>query len=73
MNAGQRFFDLTTTGRRFRRKHHAAIVMGVCAGVADYLGVDRTVVRLAALLLLWLVTVPTLLAYLLLAWLGDSR
>jgi len=47
--------------------------MGVCAGVADYFSFDRTVVRLIALLLLWFFTVPTLLLYLLLTWLGDAR
>jgi phage shock protein C len=58
---------------RFRRNSGNAIVMGVCAGVADYFALDRTVVRLAALLLLWIFTVPTLLLYLLLTWIGDAR
>ncbi len=44
--------------------------MGVCAGVADYFSLDRGVVRLVALLLLWFFTVPSLLLYLLLACLG---
>lgn len=73
MNVRQRIFDTVGIERRFRRNHGAAIAMGVCAGVAGYLGVDRTVIRLAALLLLWFATVPTLLLYLLLAWLGDTR
>jgi phage shock protein PspC (stress-responsive transcriptional regulator) len=72
MNAARRVFNNTGAGGRFRRLHHRSIVMGVCAGVADYFAIDRTVIRLAALLLLWLVTVPTLLLYLLLAWLGDT-
>lgn len=72
MNVRQRIFDSAGIERRFRRRHDAAIVMGVCAGVADYLGLDRIVVRAVALLLLWFATVPTLLLYLLLAWLGDT-
>ena len=72
MNVSQRIFDTAGIERRFRRKHRAAIVMGVCAGVADYLGLNRTFVRVVALLLRWLVTIPALLAYLLLAWLGDT-
>ena len=72
MNVSQRIFDTAGIERRFRRKHRDAIVMGVCAGVADYLGLNRTFVRVVALLLLWLVTIPALLAYLLLAWLGDT-
>jgi phage shock protein PspC (stress-responsive transcriptional regulator) len=47
--------------------------MGVCAGLGDFFAVDRNIVRLVALLLLWLFTVPTMLLYLLLAWLGDTR
>ena len=72
MNVSRRIFDTAGMDRRFRRRHGAAIVMGVCAGIADYLGLNRTFVRVVALLLLWLVTIPTLLAYLLLAWLGDN-
>jgi phage shock protein PspC (stress-responsive transcriptional regulator) len=73
MNATHRLFSATGARGRFRRRHNCSIVMGVCAGVADYLSLDRTVVRLVALLLLWFVTVPTLLLYLLLAWLGDTQ
>lgn len=73
MNVSERIFDAAGIERKFRRNHGAAIVMGVCAGVADYLGLDRTVVRLVAVLLLWFATVPTLLLYLVLAWLGDTR
>ena len=58
--------------RRFRRRQDVAIVMGVCAGIADYFDIDRLVVRVVALLALWLFTVPTMLLYLILAWLGDS-
>jgi phage shock protein PspC (stress-responsive transcriptional regulator) len=73
MNAIGRLFNTAGAHGRFRRRHDVAIVMGVCAGVADYFALDRTVVRLVTLALLWFVTVPTLLLYLLLAWLGDSR
>jgi phage shock protein PspC (stress-responsive transcriptional regulator) len=33
--------------RRLYRKSEGQIVAGVCAGLADYLGVDVTIVRLA--------------------------
>jgi phage shock protein C len=72
MNAS-RFAEFSGAHGRFRRRPGNAIVMGVCAGVADYFSLDRTVVRLVALLLLWFFTVPTLLLYLLLTWLGDAR
>lgn len=58
---------------RFRCGRRNAIIAGVCAGVADYFSLDRNVVRLVALLLLWFFTVPTLLLYLLLGYLGGSR
>ena len=73
MSASRRYFSLSEAPRKFRRKLSDAIIMGVCAGVADYFSVDRTVVRLTALLLLWFFTVPTLLFYLLLAFLSDKR
>lgn len=72
MSATRRFFDTTAAQGKFRRNHRSGVFMGVCAGVADYLGLDRTVVRLVTLLLLWLAAAPTLLFYLLLAWLGDT-
>ncbi len=72
MNAS-RFAAFSCAHGKFRRRPGNAIVMGVCAGVADYFSLDRTVVRLVALLLLWFFTVPTLLLYLLLTWLGDAR
>ena len=73
MNATRRSYDLSGAHGKFRSSHRDGIVMGVCAGVADFFSLDRTVVRLVALLLLWFFTVPTLLLYLLLAWLGDTR
>jgi phage shock protein C len=73
MNTSRHYFNASGARGRFRRRHGDGIVMGVCAGVADYFSLDRAVVRLVALLLLWFFTVPTLLLYLLLAWLGDAR
>jgi len=73
MNTSHRIFDTSGAHGKFRRRHRGAIFMGVCAGLADYFALDRAVVRLVALLLLYFVTAPTLLLYLLLAWLGDSR
>jgi phage shock protein PspC (stress-responsive transcriptional regulator) len=36
--------------RRLTRRRDDRMVAGVCAGVADYLGVDPTLVRLATVL-----------------------
>jgi phage shock protein C len=38
----------TTTHRKLVRRTDDKMLAGVCAGVADYLGVDVTLVRLAA-------------------------
>ena len=40
----------TTTSRRLVRNTDEAMMGGVCAGVADYLGLDVTLVRVLAVL-----------------------
>jgi phage shock protein C len=50
-----------------------AWLAGVCAGVAAYLGVDRVVVRLAAVAGLVFFTLPTLTIYIALAILLPTR
>jgi phage shock protein PspC (stress-responsive transcriptional regulator) len=73
MTTSERIFRPTEFRRRFRRRHRDSIVTGVCAAVADYFSLDRTVVRLVALLLLWFFTIPTLLLYGLLTCLVEIR
>lgn len=51
-----------------------AKVKGVCAGIADYTGVDVLWVRIAAVLLTFMGGFPwTVIAYVLAAWLADSK
>lgn len=50
----------------YRDREHAWL-SGVCAGIARYLGVSRTVVRLVAVLAVIFFTLPTLAAYIALA------
>ena len=40
----------TSTARRLTRNTDDAMIGGVCAGVADYLGLDVTLVRVLAVL-----------------------
>ena len=47
----QRSADAGPGHRRLVRSRSNRIIAGVCAGLADYLGVDRTVVRLAFVVL----------------------
>ena len=52
--------------RLYRDPEHG-LVAGVCAGIADYLGIERIVIRLAFVLALVFFIVPAGLAYILLA------
>jgi phage shock protein C len=56
-------------GHRFRlwRDTDRGIVAGVCAGIADYLGIEPIIVRLAAVVGLVVFFVPTIIGYVILA------
>jgi phage shock protein C len=47
--------------------------MGVCAGIADYTGIDVTIIRLGMILLTLLGSGMTVIAYLAAAWLAPSK
>jgi len=57
------------SGHRFRlwRDTDRGIVAGVCAGIADYLGIEPIIVRIAAVAGLVLFFVPTMVGYVILA------
>jgi phage shock protein C len=57
----------TPSRLRLYRDSENGILAGVCAGIADYLGVERIVIRLAFVLGLVFFIVPAALAYILLA------
>jgi len=40
--------NTTTTSKRLTRRSNDRMIAGVCSGVADYLGLDVTLVRLLA-------------------------
>ncbi len=52
--------------RLYRDPEHG-LLAGVCAGIADYLGIERIVIRLAFVVALVCFIVPAALAYILLA------
>jgi phage shock protein C len=46
---------------------------GVCAGIADYTGIDVTVIRIAVIALTFLSGPWTFLAYILAAWMAPKK
>jgi phage shock protein C len=46
----------------YRNKKHQ-VIGGVCAGIADYFGISRLVVRLLLLISLFMFTLPTIVIY----------
>ena len=59
--------------RRLYRNPKRGWIAGVCAGLADYFGVGRCLVRVLVLVSLMLFTVPTFIAYLIAAMVLERR
>lgn len=57
---------------RLTRDADEGFLFGVCAGIARHLGLRPRTVRIATLVLLVFFTVPTVIAYALIAWLAPS-
>ena len=47
--------------------------LGVCSGIADYTGLDVTLIRIGAVLLTVLGSGMTIIAYMVAAWLAPSK
>ena len=61
-------------GKKFQLDRRNGKFMGVCAGVGNYLGIDPTIVRIAAVVVTLLGAFPwTLIAYGIAAWVGKPR
>lgn len=59
--------------RLYRRPKEESKVAGVCGGLADYLGINASFVRVCALLGLIMFTLPTLIGYFVLIAALDER
>ena len=57
----------TQSPHRLYRDPEHGILAGVCAGIADYLGIERIVIRLAFVVALVFFIAPAALAYIVLA------
>jgi len=73
MTVNRHHFRATKATDRLGRNRRDAMLFGVCAGIANFFTLDPTIVRISALLLLWIFTLPSLVLYLLLAVLAESR
>ncbi len=66
------WIDQRPSPNRLYRNMQKAKIKGVCAGVADYFGIDALPIRIGALIALFTVTVPTLIGYFVAVWLIDE-
>lgn len=64
---------MTSPRTRFYRDKQNAKWAGVCAGIADYTGLDVTVVRIAMVVLTFLTGPWTFLAYFLTMWMAPKK
>ena len=58
---------------RFYLDKARAKLMGVCAGVADYTGIDSTWVRIGAVLITLFAFPPLALVYLIVGWVAPKK
>jgi phage shock protein C len=58
---------------RLYRDTDNSVLMGVCAGIADYFGLPRWAVRLAAVFLLFAFTFMTVIAYVMLGFMLKPK
>jgi len=58
---------------KFYKDKRNGKVMGVCAGIADYTGLDVALVRILTFLALWLSGFSILPVYFIAGWIADDR
>ena len=64
---------MTVRSNAFRLNKSQGKIMGVCAGLADYSGVDTMIIRIAAVLLTLLGVGSTVLVYLIIGLIAPSN
>lgn len=57
----------------FALDRHRGQIMGVCAGTSEATGIDVTVLRVAAVLSLFLLGPVSLFIYLIVGWIAPER
>jgi phage shock protein C len=61
------------TRTRFYKDKRNGKVLGICAGIADYTGVDVVIVRILMFLALWLSGFSILPVYFIAGWIAEDR
>lgn len=64
---------MTPRHTKFYRDTRNGRWMGVCAGIADYTGLDITLIRIATVLLTILGSGMTIIAYLIAGWMAPKK
>ncbi|WP_242095589.1 envelope stress response membrane protein PspC [Sphingomonas sp. CROZ-RG-20F-R02-07] len=64
---------MSASRTKFYLDKQDAKVKGVCSGIADYTGVDVTIVRIAAVVLAFATSGWLILAYIAAAWLAPAK
>ena len=64
---------MTSPRTKFYRDKQNGKWAGVCAGIADYTGIDVTVIRIGFVIAMFLGSGFPLLAYLLIAWMAPKK
>lgn len=65
--------DYDEAPRRLYRDRERGVILGVCAGIAEYFESPLWLVRLGALVVGWCFTVPAIVAYLVAALVLPQR
>jgi len=73
MSDQNRYGQNKPSPNRLYRDPENGMLMGVCAGIADYFGVAPAGVRIAAVILLFLFTLPIFLGYILAGFLIKPK
>lgn len=61
------------SGQRLYRNRETGVIMGVCAGLAEFFDTEAWVVRVVAVISLYFFTTPTVLAYVVLGLVLRDR
>lgn len=65
--------ESTDRPRRLYRDGERGVILGVCAGVAEFFDMQIAMVRLITLISFLVFTMPTLVTYVLLGWLLKKK